>query len=486
MSDEWALINIDEKMAKRHGIPAKLPIPKSEIEGLADTGLPPDKVRKWMQTFMQTLGPNLKKAEPALASQYEAFLGKGDNWKKAEEAFAKGDVARAISALKMVVAVDPNDHAARMNLASAFASSGDHAKAQEHLKTIRATFEGEPDYHVMCAQVHLAKKERDPAIGELVLALEAKPDHQTALDLLLQLGVLLAVYEDPKDAASLTYVRADSVVAYLEEVWGQADRNAEYFLDQIAYHSSEQRWPLVLGAAERAAKIAPDDERFVRARVNALVRLGRAGEALEIAQQYATSHPTSGALVELARAEKAAGKDASATIDRALAADAGDLEALDIKFWPEDRADLQLVQNAIPALQAHADAHPVPGAIRSLARAKLTTGATDEALALFKRAVDLTPADDDLRSEWWVELTKAQKTDELLKDSAAIDVTKHNWKLRWSEAEAYAAQGKNDEAYACFLAINGDETLLVDVRKRAKRAAEHVRGGAKGAGKTGA
>lgn len=480
MSDEWALINIDEKMAKRHGIPAKLPIPKAEIEGLADTGLPPDKVRKWMQTFMQTMGPGLKRAEPALASQYEAFLGKGDHWKKAEEAFGKGDVARAIASLKLVVAVDPNDHAARMNLASAFASSGDHAKAQEHLKTIRGTFEGEPDYHVMCAQVHLAKKERDAAVGELVLALEAQPDHQTALNLMLQLGVLVSIYEDPKDAASLTYVRSDSVVAYLEEVWGQAERTPQYFLDQLAYHSSEERWPLVLGAAERGEKLAPEDERFVRAHANALVRLGRPGEALEIAEKYAQSHPqSSGALVELARAEKASGRDSAATVDRALAADPGDLEALDIKFWPDDRADLQQVQAAIPALTAHAEAHPVPGALRSLARAKLTTGATDEALALFKRAVDLTPEDDDLRSEWWVELTKAQKTDELLADAAKIDVAKHNWKLRWSEAEAYAAQGKNDEAYACFLTLNADETLLVDIRKRAKRAAEHVRGGQK-------
>jgi tetratricopeptide (TPR) repeat protein len=473
MSDEWALINIDEKMAKRHGIPAKLPIPKSEIEGLADTGLQPDKVRKWMQTFLQTMGPGLRKAEPQLAGQYEAFLGKADNWKKAEEAFAKGDIAKAISALKMVVAVDKDDHAARMNLASAFAASGDPAKAAEHLKAIRPTFEGEPDYHVTCAQVHLAAKNRDEAIGELVLALEAKPDHQGALETMKQLGVLAAIYEDPRDATSLTYVRTDSIVPWIEDVWSQKDRDAQYLLDQIQYHSSEARWNVVLAAADRGLKLG-DDERFVRAKVSALRKMGRNDEALLLAKSRAESHPTVGALVELARCNGDA-----ATIDKALELDPGDLEALDLKFWPEDHENLEQVQAAIPKLQAWADAHPVPGALRSLARAKLVTGATDEALTLFKRAVEQSPTDDALRSEWWVELTKAQRTAELLEDAAKItDIRSRDWKLRWSEAEAYAAQQKNDEAYACFAAINADESLMIDIRKRAKRAGEHIRGGA--------
>lgn len=473
MSDEWALINIDEKIAKRHGIPAKLPIPKGEIEGLADTGLPPDKVKKWMQTFLQTMGPALRKSEPALATQYEAFLGKGDHWKKAEEAFAKGDTARAIASLKLVVAVDPHDHAARMNLASALASSGDHAKAFEHLRAIRPTFEGDADFHVTCAHVNLAAQKRDDAIGEAVLALEAKPDHQGALDLMKQLGVLASIYEDPRDASSLTYVRADSIVPWIEEVWSQRDRDAKYLLDQIQYHSSEERWAVVLSAADRGLKLG-DDERFARARIQALRKLGRGDEARTFAQQRAEAHPTSGAYVELARCGDAA------AVDKALELDPGDLEALDMKFWPPDHAELEKVSAAIPPLKAWADAHPVTGALRSLARAKLITGATDEALDLFKRAVDQSPDDDTLRSEWWVELTKAQRTGELLADAAKIaEIGKRDWKLRWSEAEAYAVEGKKEEAYACFLALNGDESLMVDIRRRAKRAGEAIRTGSK-------
>ena len=49
---------------------------------------------------------------------------------------------------------------------------------------------------------------------------------------------------------------------------------------------------------------------------------------------------------------------------------------------------------------------------------------------------------------------------------------KRDWKLRWNEAEAYAGLGKKVEARAAFSAINFDETLHVDMRKRAKRAGE--------------
>ena len=45
-----------------------------------------------------------------------------------------------------------------------------------------------------------------------------------------------------------------------------------------------------------------------------------------------------------------------------------------------------------------------------------------------------------------------------------------DWRLRWNEAEAYQGLGRQVEARACFSAINFDENLHVDIRRRAKRA----------------
>ena len=51
---------------------------------------------------------------------------------------------------------------------------------------------------------------------------------------------------------------------------------------------------------------------------------------------------------------------------------------------------------------------------------------------------------------------------------------KRDWKLRWNEAEAYTGLGKRVEARAAFSAINFDESLHVDIRKRAKRAVKSI------------
>jgi hypothetical protein len=96
--------------------------------------------------------------------------------------------------------------------------------------------------------------------------------------------------------------------------------------------------------------------------------------------------------------------------------------------------------------------------------------------------VSLAPNDDDLRAELWAELGKQQRYADILRDAGKIeDMGKRDWKLRWNEAEAYAGLEKKVEARAVFSAINFDETLHVDIRKRAKRAVKAIDEGSGGA-----
>src|SRR5262249_36585405 len=144
----------------------------------------------------------------------------------------------------------------------------------------------------------------DAAVGEMVLALEAKGDHQPALDALEKLGVLVAIYENPRDAASLLYVRSDSVKEYLTGVWSSAPRDVAYYLEQLAYHERENRHDVALAAAEHATLQAGDagSERAETATIAALRALGRKDDALAAAEAYVAKHPASAAgLVELAR-----------------------------------------------------------------------------------------------------------------------------------------------------------------------------------------
>ncbi|HEY4120057.1 MAG TPA: tetratricopeptide repeat protein, partial [Byssovorax sp.] len=303
-------------------------------------------------------------------------------------------------------------------------------------------------------------------------------------DAMVQLGALTSIYENPRDGASLIYVRSDAVLEYLTGAWDAEKRDASFYLEQLAYHEREQRHPVALAAAERAVAAATEQggaalERAELARVTALRALGRHDEALAAVKAYAAKVPTSSAAeVELAKCLASTNQleQANAAIDKALELDPGDLAALTFKFWPADATDLKKVADATPALAAFAEAHPKSAGVwRSLARAYLTTGRTDDALGLFARAVELTPEDDDLRAEWWSELGKQQKYPEILADAAKVkDIGKRDWKLRWNEAEAYLGSEKRPEARACFTAINMDDTLHVDMRKRAKRAVKAI------------
>jgi tetratricopeptide (TPR) repeat protein len=482
----WQLIGIDEKTARRQGIPTQIPIPnKEELKAIAEKGLELDQVRKWISSFLSIAPSSWRTQNAPMAARYDAFIAKVDFWKKAQGAFEKNDYKAAIGALKMICNVDKEDHAARMNLASALANSGDHKGALEQFEKVRATYEGVAEYHVALGQVHIAMQNTEAAIGEMVLALEAQPDNKGALESLKALGVLVGIYENPRDASSLMYVRSDSIEPYLVSVWDAAPRDAAYYLEQLAYHGSEKRHSVVLAAAERGLalpEVAGEEKKregLEMARAGALRALGRLDDALAAIRAFVEKSPrsTSGH-VELARCLATAQKldDANAEVDKALEIDPGDLMALSLKFASEDPEDIAKVQKTIAPLTAFAEAHAESAGVwRALARAKLATGASEEALALFAKAVGLASTDDDLRAEYWGELGRQRKFDEVIADANKIaDLAKRDWKLRWNEAEAYAATGKLMEARGAFTAINMDESLHVDIRKRAKRAVQSL------------
>ncbi|MBX3261209.1 MAG: tetratricopeptide repeat protein [Labilithrix sp.] len=486
MSDagEWMLISLDDKLARRQGVPTRVPVPRAEMDGLASGGMGIDAMRRWAGQFIASAPKDggWRTENAALLASLEAFIGKTELWSKAQQAFAANDYKKAISTLKMISAVDPNDHAAKMNLGNALANVGDHAGALKHFDAVRETFGGDADYHVSVGQLRLALGEPQEAADEMALALEANPECKPAMDALVKLGVLVAIYEDPRDAASLTYVRSDRVLEALEEEWSREGRTAAYFLEQLAYHEAEGRHAVALAAAERALAAGPNEleaERARMGRVAALLATGERDEARAAATSELARRPAPAwAHVELARCLFDEGKadEGRAELDRALALDPSDQTALLLRYWPREVKDIAAVQACIPALASFAEAHPqAAGAWRSLARAKAAVGADDEACALFARAVATAPEDDELRAECWAQLSHAKKFDEVLRDAASLDdIAKRDWKLRWNEAEAQRGLGKASEARAAFAAINADESLHVEVRRRAKRAVRAI------------
>ena len=482
MSDarEWMLISLDEKLARRQGVPSRIPVPRGELDSLSSVGMGVDAMRRWSRQFIEGAPKDAtwRAENGALLSSLEVFIGKSELWAKAQRAFATNDYKRAIAALRVISSADPSDHAARMNLGNALANAGDHTGALNQLETVRETFAGDADYHLSVGHLHVALGELQKAADEMVLALEANPECKAAMDVLVKLGVLVAIYEAPRDAASLSYVRADRVLEALREPWDCAGRSRAYFLEQLAYHEAEGRHDVALAAAERALAASGSEveaERARMGRVASLVATGRRGEAREEATKELERTPEPAwARVELARCLFAEGRDREgrAELDRALAIDPGDQAALLLRFWPRDTKDVAQVQASIPGLAAFAETHrAAAGPWRSLARAKAAIGEEEEACAMFARAVSIAPEDDELRAEYWAQLSFSRRFEEVIGDAASIpDIAARDWKLRWNEAEAQRGLGRASEARAILVALGADESLAVEVRRRANRA----------------
>jgi tetratricopeptide (TPR) repeat protein len=483
--EEWALLDLEERVARRHGMPRRLPLPVKEAEKVSKEGLSATRVRANIQTFLQHASSAWRLENAALAKSFDGFIGKGAFVERAEQASRRNDVAGVVGALQMVCRLDPEDHGARLNLATAKVQSGNAAEALRDLTAIADTFAGDAEFHHLHGEVLRATGDKEGAIGEMVLALEAKPDFRPAMDALVQLGVLARVYENPVDANSLTYVRADSLPTYFASVWDEQKPDVAALLLALAYHETENRPAVVLLAADRllAASDATEaqQERAAVAAAGALRSLGRPDEARVRVDKFLVDHPTSApALVERAALARAAGDQALAkeSLDAALAIDPGDALALLAVFWPADHDDLNQMAEAVQKLAAHAEAHPKSaGALRSMARAQVKVHDQEAAAATLARAVAIDPTDEDVRVEHWSTLGLCGRFDEVVADAVALgDMGSRGWRLRWCEAEALRATGKTVEARAAFSAINNDESLLVDVRRRAKRAASEANG----------
>lgn len=476
---EWVVLNLDEKMAKRHGMPAQLPMPKERFEELGVEGLSHEMAQRWVKAFLGVAGPTLRQKQPQDAKRYEAYLSKMQFWKDAQKAFEKQDLAQAIKQLSVVCTVDKDDYAAKQNLATSYAAAGRHDEAQALFEQIADIWSGVPDYHVAFANVLMIKGDRDQALEHFVSALEADGECRAAMDGLVSLGFLVKIYEDPLDAGSVVFVRKDSVLEYLEGQWKENPPDAEHYLRVAGYHEDEQRYDVMLAAAERAQSAAPDRVEALLAKTRALRHLKRTEEAKAALASAAEDHPASATLIaELAQCERDLGHvdEARSLIQRALDIDPSNLTALQLQFLPENNTSLEAVQRALPSVTAFSEAHPnSAGAWRMLGRLRARASNESGADDAFQRALELSPDDEDLRVEYWNELVRRGEFATIIRDAEALgEMAQRDWRLRWSEADAFNGLGKKLEARMAYAAINADEKLHIAVRARAKRAVESL------------
>lgn len=475
---EWIVLELDATLAQRHGMPQRMPMPKAEFEELGLAGLTHDTAQRYVKQFLAKSGHALRKTEPDTVKRYEAYLAKMPFWEQATKAFQRGDFEKTIKDLELVASVDKLDYAARKNLATAYAAAGRTEAALTLFQQIAEVWTGSAEFHVAYANVLLVAAQRDEALEQFVSALEADASCQPAMEGLVSLGFLVKMYEDPLSAASLVFVRKDSILKHLEEIWAGAEHSVEHFLRVAGYHEDEGRYDVMLGAVERALELDPDRVESALAKARALRLLGQREQAKQFVEEKLAGYPSAALLAELAQCERDLGNldAARAAVQRALDAEPGHLRALELLFLPEGSERLEGADAALAAVQEYAAAHPdAGGAWRLLGRLCARVGNAEAADAAFERSLGCTPGDDDLRAEYWNALMRRGDFQKVLEQATKIeDMARKDWRLRWSEADAYHGLGRQMEARAAFTAINQDPSLHVVVRARAKRAVERM------------
>lgn len=477
---EWVVLNLDAKQAKQHGMPERMPMPKDQFEAVGIKGLTHETAHKWITEFMTAAGPTLRQKEPATAKRYEAYLSKMKFWQDAQKAFTKRDFTKAASLLQLVANVDKEDYAAKQNLATVHAALGNHAAAVKVFTEISEVWSGSADYHVAFANTLIASGDKDGAIEQFVQALEAESDCRMAMEGLVTLGLLVKIYEDPLDPKSLTFVRRDALLEYLTGEWEKTSADVVFLLRVGAYHESEGRYDVALAAADRALAAAPGNEAALLLKASSLRRLGKTAQATELLQSYVATSPTAAsALAQLAQLAFEA-KDAvqgHAWVAKALAIEPGHLTALQLEFFESiDPPSLEQAAASLEAIEAYANTHAESaGAQRMLGRILLQVNNEERAVSALLKATELAPGDDDVLAEYLNALLRYGRFQPVIDVVGALpDLTKRDWRLRWSEADAYLGLGKKMEARAAFTAINADDSLHVSVRARAKRAVENM------------
>lgn len=477
---EWVVLNLDAKQAKQHGMPDKMPMPKDEFEAVGIKGLTHETAHKWITQFLAAAGPSLRQKEPATAKRYEAYLSKMKFWTDAQKAFSKRDFAKAASLLQLVANVDKEDYAAKQNLATVHAALGNHEAAIKVFTEIAEVWSGSAEYHVAFANTLLAAGNRDEAIEQFVQALEAEPECRPAMDGLATLGLLVKIYEDPLDPKSLTFVRRDGLLGYLTEDWDKNPKSPEFLLRVGAYHESENRNDVALAAAERVLAAEPGNEPAVLLQTSSLRRLGKVAAAKALLQAHVAAHPqAASALAQLADLafENKDTEEAKQFVGQALAIDPGHLTALQLEFFQSlAQPTLEDAGAKVEAVEAYTKAHPESaGALRMFGRLLLQVNNEERAVAALQSAVALAPSDDDVLAEYLNALLRYGRFQAVTDVVARVEnLPQRDWRLRWSEADAYLGLGKKMEARAAFTAINADETLHVSVRARAKRAVQNM------------
>lgn len=457
----WFAVRFDPKHAAKTGMPGLVPVPAERIEEVKRTGIAREQAIDWIESFLQ------ENPDHELGEDLRRFIDKARLWDRAVQELQKSHWESAADILEDILAVDPSDAAAHFNLGAACRNLRRYDDALRAYAACEEIFSDEGLFFSNRGRTLQAVGRDEEAIRDFEEALRLMPGDSFVIERLVELGALVAVYQDVNDPEKVHFLRRAEFQAAVRRTWEEPGRDASFFLRAARAHTAEGQAELGIEAADRAAALDPANPEAWLIRALALVTLKRFDEAEAAVLKHLSMAPaSSGGHSVLGRIQLAQGgvDGARGSLERAIELDpnqAGAIEAL-AALEPD-------LDGSMRRLRELAKKYPRSWAVwAAAATAHLRAGDPDSAFELFEKA-RARGAGDEVLARYFAELGKAGRLERMVEVSRELGDLAHRAEaIRWTVAIALKSLGRREEGLALLEQLAGDAAAHPAWRRQAR------------------
>jgi len=476
----WKLVSIKGDFTVEHHLPDVLPVPASEVARVSSQEFNYDEAVEWMRQFLRSHRRHKLRREFILAMQkVECYrelsqqMGRGQ-WREVDELAAR------------LAKLDPLDPSASLARGRAMRQLGKFAKAiryyQDALQLQPFHSLALPEMAATCRMIGQPGRARtalDKARRQL------GETHPLTIESRVQLGELVRVYADPRDAATIAHVPREQ---YLETVQSRLDElepTPQNVLQVGQQLLNEEMPELAEGLLERARETFPSHPELLLLDGMLHHYNLRSAEAETLYRRSLEQEDTALGRMELGRVllERAQHSDsvqkrkafaAAAAEELRLAIDRDPNHVDAIAMLCETRSETGL--EAIRALlEPLAEAYPDSWAVHKvLADAYVAEDQVRAAIQHYEKAMTIKLTDDVLLP-YLTLLDREQDHDRLLALAKGIPgINSRDPGLRWKVAQILCEKARHDDARLILQNLVDDENANPVLRQRANEVLDEL------------
>lgn len=253
----WHLHEMSERSRQQQATPTHMPIPIRELPRMEKGSVSVGEMGRWAMRYLEE-NPGVPEKEV-----YEEVSKRFIRMQEATDAVRRGDREVARTILLDIVATNPHDLRAKLNLATLQLEDGKGEEAIALLDEIKEAMAPEAQYHILRALSLKALGRRDEMIELLWEAQKAFPNHGGIMEQLQHAGEVIPMGADQDKLQSIQYMRRSQYEEAVRNRIGKLveERKWKELEDYVSFHRGDQKPALAKEAAEAYLQGRPNEPR---------------------------------------------------------------------------------------------------------------------------------------------------------------------------------------------------------------------------------